>query len=194
VGCNYRTVSATVNRLGPVLRRHTNRRIELKHFPDDAWSRFVAVADKTRATMLYIDPSDQPRSPESLVQRLKRLGRGDIAVGGVLGAKRYDPDLDIVGTPRLDLCVHAPGKYVDLDFVQQLDPALERTQAPDRPARMALHFLRRETPLFDREPDGSLWADPVECLLDLYEARLESQATDFAEFLATRGRELSGES
>jgi hypothetical protein len=192
VGCNYRTVSATIDRLESAIRRYSDRRISLKYFPDREWKRFLAVAHKSRATMLYADPSDQPRSPESLLGRLPRLGRADIAVGGVLGAKRYAPDLDIVGAPRLDLCVHAPGTHVDLDFVQQLDPALERTRDRHRPARVALHFIRRQGALFDRDDSGSLWADPVECLLELYSARLDLQAASFQEFLELRGRELSG--
>jgi hypothetical protein len=150
VGCNYRTVSAAIGRLGPEIARHSDRRIELQRFPEEAWRRFQATAHQTRATMLYADTSNQPRSPESLVQRLGRLGREDVAVGGVIGARRHWPDLDIVGTPRLDLCVHAPGKHVDLDFVQQLDPALERTRDTHRPARLALHFIRRKTRFLER--------------------------------------------
>ncbi len=122
VGCNYRTVAATIEHLGRAVKRHSDRRVQLKYFPKDEWSKFLAVASTARATMNYVDRSDQPRSPESLVWRLHRLDRSDIAIGGVLGAKRYHPDLDIVGTPRLDLCVHCAGKYVDLDFVQRLDP------------------------------------------------------------------------
>lgn len=193
VGCNYRTVSATIDRLESAIRRYSDRRISLKYFPDREWKRFLAVAHKSRATILYADPSDQPRSPESLLRRLPLLGRVNIAVGGVLGAKRYAADLDIVGAPRLDLCVHAPDTHVDLDFVQQLDPALERTRDSHRPARVALHFIRRQDALFDRDNSGSLWADPVECLLELYSAHLDLQAASFQEFLEMRGRASSGE-
>lgn len=194
VGCNYRTVSATIDRLGPAIRRHSDRRVSLRYFPEQDWRRLLVVAHKVRSTLYYADESDQPRSPESLVRRLGQLDRKDITVGGVIGAKRYYPDLDIVGVPRLDLCIHAPGSRVDLDFVKQLDPALAPTRDPHRPARLAIHFVRRKDPLFDREKDGSVWPDPVECLVELFNARLDQQAVSFQEFLSARGRDLSGES
>ena len=143
--------------------------------------------------MLYADVSDQPHSYDSLLQRLWRLNIKYIAVGGVLGAKRFHDDLDIVGAPRLDLCIHAPEKYVNLDFMHALDPALERTRDTHRPARVALHFIRRKDALFDQDADGTLWADPVECLLNLYNARLEQQARRFQEFLMARAREQNGQ-
>ncbi len=192
VGCNYRTVAAAVERLGPAVKRLSDRRITLGFFPEEQWKRILANSRKTRSTLLYADSSDQPRSPESLVRRLAAFTRTDIAVGGVLGAKRLYPDLDIVGTPRLDLSIHAPGKAVDLAFVRKLDPALELTRDPHRPVRLALHFARREDPLFDREPNASCWSSAVDCLLDLYDARLEAQASAFAEYLVMRGEELSG--
>ncbi len=194
VGCNYRTVWAAIDRLGHAVQRHSDRSVSLKYFPDQEWGRLLAVAQKTRATMLYADASDQPRSPDSLLRRLKGLNRKDIAVGGVPGAKHYYCDLDIVGTPRLDLCIHCPDNRVNLGFVHALDPALERTRDTHRPARLALHFVRRKDALFDRDQDGTQWADPVECLLELYNARLDQQARGFQDFLSARGRELSGES
>ncbi len=194
VGCNYRTVASAIDRLGHAIRRDSDRSVSLKYFPEQDWGRLLAVIGKTRSTLLYADASDQPRSPESLLLRVTSLSRQDVAVGGVIGAKRYYPDLDIVGTPRLDLAIHCPGKRVDLAFVQKLDPALDRTRDAHRPARLALHFVRREDALFDRDQDGSQWADPVECLLELYNARLDQQARSLQEFLAMRGRKLSGKS
>jgi len=190
VGCHYRTVANAIDGLGHAIRRHSDRSVSLKYFPEQDWGHLLAVAARTRSTMLYADASDQPRSSDSLLRRLWRLNKKHIAVGGVLGAKRYYSDLDIVGTPRLDLCVHSPDKRVDLEFIHALDPALERTRDTHRPARLAIHFIRREDPLFDMEQDGSQWADPVECLLELYSARLDQQARSFQAFLSTRGREL----
>lgn len=194
VGCNYRTVSAAVERLGPAIKQHSDRRVELKYFPREAWARFLAVAHKTRATMLFADASGQPRSPESLVRRLRRLDVPNVAVGGVLGAKRFYPDLDLTGAPCLDLVIHVPGKFADLDFIRRLDPALERTDDPHRPARLALRFIRRKESLFEIEKDGALWADPVECLLELHEARLEAQASEFAAHLANQRTKQNGKS
>jgi hypothetical protein len=192
VGCNYRTVFSAVDMLGASIERLPDRRFSLKYFPEHEWGRFLAVARKVRATLFFADASDQPRSTDSLLRRFLALKRSDVAVGGVLGAKRYYADLDLVGNPRLDLCVHCPGSFADIAFVQDLDPALERTSDQQRPARLAVHFIRRKETFFDPENDGSLWADPVESLIHLYQARLDEQARAFQEFLMMRGRELNG--
>jgi hypothetical protein len=191
VGCSYRTVAATIEKLGPVVERLSDRRVRLKYFPREAWSQFVAVSKNARAATSFCDRSDQPRSPESLVRRLQKLGRSDVAIGGVIGAKRYFAELDIVGAPRLDLCIHAPGKHADLGFVQQLDPALSPTSDPHEPPRLAVHFLRRKESFFTRD-SGGIWADPVECLADLIEARLDTQAFAFEAFLSEQGAALRG--
>lgn len=186
VGCSYRTVSAAINELGPAIKRESDRRVRLKYFPEESWRRIAAMAQKIRTSMYYVDASDQSRSPESLLKRLNLIGRHDIAIGGVLGAKHHFPNLDIVGTPRLDICLHVPGKSVNLSFIHQLDPALERTRDRHRPARLVLHYIRRKETLFTRGENGFLWADPVECLLNLYDARLDVQAAHFVEFLTAQ--------
>lgn len=191
VGCAYRTVSGAVEQLGAAVERSSDRSILLKFFPEREWKRFLAGAQKVRSTLYYADASDQPRSPESLVRRLEPLCRKDIAIGGVLGAKQYFKDLDIMGMPRLDLCIHVPGRIVDLGFVSLLDPALEQTRDPERPVRLALHFIRRKASLFDTSSDAMLWADPVECLSELYLAHLDQQAVGFQEYLIRQGEELN---
>jgi len=190
VGCNYRTVASAIDRLGPAVSRCSDRSVSLKYFPEQDWGRLLATM-KVRSTMRYIDESGQPRSPESLLKRLQMLERHDVGIGGVLGAMRYYEDLDIVGSPRLDLCVHCPNGTVDTEFVSRLDPALKRTRDTHNPAQLALHFIQRKEPMFDHKSDASIWADPVECLLHLYSARLDIQARGFQDFLATRGRELN---
>jgi hypothetical protein len=44
---------------------------------------------------------------------------------------------------------------------------------------MAVHFIRRPESLFVQGAGKTLWADPVECMLDLHDARLEPQALEF---------------
>ena len=46
-------------------------------------------------------------------------------------------------------------------------------------------IIRRKDSLFETNPLGIAWADPVECLLDLHEMRLEPQALEFLNFLKT---------
>ena len=118
------------------------------------------------------------------------MERPNIAVGGVFGAKHYHPSLDLVGSPRLDLTIHSTGSRADLGFVERLDPALRKVEDPSEPANLVIHFLRRHDSLFDKGSDGLNWADPVECLLDLHEARLEPQALEFLNsFTTAKGRE-----
>jgi hypothetical protein len=191
VGCSYPTVAASLRRLESSLLRHSDRRVELRYFPRDEWARLLAVSDEVRSTTRFADRSGQPRSIDSLVNRLKRLERSDIAVGGIVGARHYQPDLDLVGTPRLDLSLHCRSKRVDWNFVKELDPALQETKRRDEPAPLVIHLVRRARSLFDPGEDGLQWADPVECLLDLHEGRLESQALEFVESFPAAKRQMA---
>lgn len=76
-----------------------------------------------------------------------------------------------------------PGKKPDLDFIQRLDPALKRVDDPLAPANVVLHAVRHADPLFTPRDGGLAWADPVECLFDLHEARLDQQANQFLKTL-----------
>ena len=181
-GCTYPTVASALEKLEKYLTRHSDRRVELKAFPKDEWSRLVANADKVRQTLRFADHSGQPRSIESLVARFERVRTDDIAIGGVLGARRRYAELDLIGTPRLDFTIHCRTRKLDLTFLRQLDPALKPARY-DEPARLVIHTLRYPHTFFERATDGSVWADPVECLLDLHEMRLEFQAKEFLQFL-----------
>jgi hypothetical protein len=188
-GTSHPTVSKSLKRMAHCLRRHSDRSVELRFFPRDEWARLLAVSGEVRDTVGFADRSGQARSPEALLRRLAKLERNDIAVGGVLGARHYQPSLDLVGDPRLDLSVHSARKVVDLSFVEQLDPALEKTTQRDQSPTLVVHTIRRAASLFQPGKGGLHWADPVECLLDLQEVRLESQALEFLNsFTADRGQ------
>lgn len=190
-GTSHPTVSRSLERFDHYLKRHSDRSVELRSFPREEWARWLAVSDDVRGTVRFADRSGQARSPESLFRRLRQLKRQDIAVGGVLGAKHYQPSLDLVGNPRLDLSIHAGRKTADLSFVERLDPGLAKTVRRDEPPTLVIHTIRRAESLFQPGEDGLPWADPVECLLDLHEARLESQALEFLNsFTAIKGRPL----
>ncbi len=183
IGCSYPTARRALDRLAPVLTRHSDRRVELARFPKEPWTELVAGGARLRASIRFEDRSGQPRSPQSLLRRLDQRAWKHVAVGGTVGAQLSCPELDIVGVPRLDLCVHAPGDTLDLGFVEELDPALVRTDDPTAPARVVVHPIRRHLPLFEPRRDGVPRADEVECLLDLYEARLGAQADQLLEHL-----------
>jgi hypothetical protein len=86
---------------------------------------------------------------------------------------------------RLDLTLHSPGGRADLSFVERLDPALERSTGREEAVVLSVHVLRRHASLFDTTGEGLPWSDRVSTLLDLYDARLESQAAEFLEHLVT---------
>jgi hypothetical protein len=185
-GCAYPAVAAVVKRLGSAVCRHADRRIELKHVPRQEWARFFAVSGSARSTLRFADRSDQPSSASALLRRLRRLAPAGVAVGGVAGARHYSSDLDLIGLPSLALSIHAPDRDVDLGFVRRLEPALKPVPDSTHPAVMAIHFIRHREPLFVGA-HGVPWADPVECLLDLHEAGLESQAFEFLDRLRPQG-------
>ncbi len=182
-GYSYPTIAKVLGALGSLVERSSDRRLRLRWFSREEFARLLALSDRTRATVRFADRSGQPRQLESHIRRLEKLAPPDLAIGGVLGAKHYIPALDLVGTPRLDLSQHCPKRHLDLRFIEELDPALKRVEDPLEPATLVVHAIRHADPLFTPRKGGLRWADPVECLLDLYEAHLEKPASQFLDAL-----------
>ncbi|HEY3760265.1 MAG TPA: hypothetical protein VGN23_00760 [Verrucomicrobiae bacterium] len=187
-GCSYPAVARALGSLGSLLERCSDRRVVLRWFPREEFARLTAIATRARFTARFVDHSGQPRSPESHLRRLEKLNPPGIALGGVLGARHYFPDINLVGTPRLDLSLHSPGRRMDLQFLKQLDPALKRVMDPLAPANVVIHAVNHADSLFTRRDGGLAWADPVECLFDLTEARLDAQASQFLTQLETQAK------
>jgi hypothetical protein len=193
-GCTYPTVASALQRLHKYLIRSSDRRVQLRAFPAEEWNRLVANADEVRETIRFADGSGQPRSVDSLLQRVLRfqdvhindasLPRplDSIAIAGVPGARHYFPGLDLVGAPRLDLTIHCRSRKPDIAFMGRLDPALIPC-TPGQTPRVVIHLLSQAEVFFERDSNGVLLADPVECLLDLHEMRFESQAAEFLSHL-----------
>lgn len=185
-GYSYPTLAGVLDKMGSSVMRGSNRSVGLRAFPRDVWLKLLADAESFRFTQHYI-ASGRPRTPESMVSRLQELGRDDIAVGGVLGARHWYPGLDLSGTPRLDLTVNfvmpvrrewpVPDATPAGDFIRRLDPAL-RPASRGEPANLVVHLLLTPETFFDKGK-GTVWANEAECLLDLQEARLEAQANEF---------------
>ncbi len=178
-GFSYPTVARALRRYAPCLKRHSDRSVELAYFPREEWTRLVYQADQFRNTAKFADRAGTSRSLTTYLRRLRELGDVRIAVGGVTGALHYHPQLDIVNSLQLDLSVHAPDGVFDLSFIPKLDAGLELTDRRDDPARVNVHVVRRAESCFQLGADGTNWADPLECLLDLHAARLEPQAQEF---------------
>lgn len=189
-GCSYPTVAKTLNQLEGVVKRYSDRKIELSRFPRDAWARLLSVLDNARVTTRFADRSGKPRSPKALLKRLQNLERTDIAVGGTIGSRHWYPNIDLHGDPRLDLSIHCPNDNLDLDFVKKLDPALKESKNPSEPATFVVHVVRRKKAMFEHYSDGITWADPIECLLDLQEMRFEQQASEFIHFFNTSRKNI----
>ena len=177
-GVSYPTLAAVLKELDVdhAIERDSSRKVHLNRLPQDAWKRWALAKTRVRKTVRFVDYAGQARSPEEMVQRLNRLKLDNVAVAGVLGAKHYYPQLDITASPRLDLTVH--GDNVDLDFVDQLDPGLQRSTSLGDTPHLVVHYLLRPQAFFEVGSDGTVWADPVECLADLFEARLNEQADE----------------
>jgi len=189
-GCTYPTVAKALDRLGHTIRRSSDRRVELDRFPREAWNKMLAVSDDIRLTRRFSDRSGKPRLPDQLLRRLKKMDRSSLAVGGSIGARHWYPGLDLVGDPKLDLSIHCPAGQLDLEFVTDMDPALEMSLDRLEPAALTIHVIRRKDPLFQTRPDGLTMADPVECLLDLHEMRFEPQALEFMKSFGRKGGNL----
>jgi hypothetical protein len=187
VGCSFPTVAAQLKRLGNHVKRSSDRRIQLWGFPADEWQRIVAARDRAHPTIHFVDRSGQPRSPQALLQRASELSLKHLAVGGVIASRHYYPEIDLRGTPRLDLTLHCPPKeHVDLSFIERIDPALERSESKDEPAALAVHILGTKTAFFTAAVEGLPLAHEVDCLLSLHDARLEAQAKEFLNHLVRR--------
>lgn len=182
-GYSYPTIAGVLKRLGGLIERKSDRRVRLRWFSREEFSRLLSLSDGARATVRFADRSGQTRSPEMHIRRLEKLSPKNVGIGGVLGARHYFPDLDLVGAPRLDLSLHSSTRQLDLGFVQDLDPALVRTSDPLEAATVVVHAVRHADSLFNDREGGLAWADPVECLLDLHEARLDQQASQLLDAL-----------
>ncbi len=192
---SYPTIARALEKLEQHLIRHSDRRVELQSFPKDAWMKLVAQVETVRGSQGYTDRSGRPRKPETLLDRLKEdslrnLCHNAVAVGGTFGARHYLPGIDLVGNPRLDLVVNAHSgrktRSVVIDnIIRKLDPALKPAERGE-PCQVVVHTLYRSKSFFTEAKDGTLYADEVECLLDLHESRLEQQALEFLEKLTPR--------
>lgn len=185
-GCSYPTVAKAVERFARDIREHSNRSVELKGFPGDAWRELLALSPTQRARLAYVDRTGRCPDPEALLRRLQKIKPPGVALGGVAAAHHWDPHFDLRGLPRLDLSL-AADDGLDLGFLRHLDPGLGPLESDGTPV-LVVHPLQRPATLFapgDRLPI----ADPVETLLDLSELRLVDQSNALIERLEQRARE-----
>ena len=118
---------------------------------------------------------------EDLLVRLDTQPGKEVAIGGILGARYQMPGINMLGTHRLDLTVHNwSGERVE-KLLRKLDPGLKKVDQGQIP-QVVVHNLHRKDSFFI-QTNTNTFADEVECLMDLDEARLESQALELLDHL-----------
>ena len=185
-GFSYPTVAGTIGELARrrELRRLRNRRVELVGFPRRTWQQVVAISDDLRKPIRFVSASGRSPEPEFLLERLSKAPLGRVGVGGLIAGRRFFPEFDLKGTPRLDLTLASTGANLP-QLIGRVDPSLQPTVDPSAEFSLVVHRLRRADALFETglEVKGLPIADPVEVLLDLHELRLEQQASDLVDRL-----------
>ena len=179
VGCSYPTIREAIRRLESkkYLMKESGRFVQLTRFPLETWRELVALAPGMRRPLRFIDESGERLNPDGLLDRLNAIRPKQIALGGVIAARHWNPDFDLHGTPRIDLVAHAADGVADLRFLKRLDPALKQTDDPDASPAIVIHPLVRTAAMFtEEEPNRLPYADPVETVLDLQELGLTQQA------------------
>lgn len=184
-GVSYPTVAASISEWLKLdlIEQQSDRRVSLRYLPVDRWVQTAQKHMEGRKVHRYVDPTGQMRTPDALMSRLFSLQQQGIArqvgVGGVLGARRYFPDLDITASPRLDLSVYGGG---DLDFVQRLDAALVPAKDSRAKAHVIVHVTAEPESFLERDSNGS-WASEMECSADLIELGLIREVQEMFETL-----------
>ncbi|NQT36314.1 MAG: hypothetical protein HQ581_02430 [Planctomycetes bacterium] len=179
IGCSYPTVQRALKKetLRNVLHHASNRSVELKTFPRDAWGELVALSRTSRNSFRFVDRSGEGTTPQQLLERLKRQKPDRLALGGVIAARHWHPDFDLHGIPRLDVACHSPDGVIDLSFVRKLDPALGQVEDPGVSSVFVVHPVVRASSLFVKQREGEFpLADPVETFLDLDDLSLTLQS------------------
>jgi hypothetical protein len=185
VGASYPTVSSALQELEArgELERKRVRRVELRGVPLRTLREIVIRADEVRHTRWYVDALGRPPNPELLLRRLRKARLPGVGVGEVPAGHHYDPNLDLIGLPRIDLTLSTGIAERTLRRLSEVDPALRLSAKTRRDeAVLVVHSLSRNEPLFERAADET-YADPVETMLDLYELHLDEQAETLAKRL-----------
>jgi len=184
-GASFPTVYAALSMIEPSsLHRDEDRCVSLCGFSPEAWQQWLSIStDSIKAK--FIDRSGLPRSPEKLARQLAKLGRQDVAIGGVLGAKHHFPGLDITAAPHLDLLMHGT-QHADLSFVEQLDPGLVRDDSTQAHGHVIVNFVNRPHSLFVMQ-DGVMWADVLDCMVNLWDSHLLHQVENLINHVAPGG-------
>ncbi|MFU8832120.1 MAG: hypothetical protein ACNA7J_08190 [Wenzhouxiangella sp.] len=178
-GFSYPPVADALGKLAANIQRYSDRRVELKHFPRQEWSRFVSVYERGQFCKKFTVAHELARSPKNLLMRFQKFATSYTAVSGVQAAHHYDPEFDLVGSSRLDICITGTWLEKTSTLARKIDPALEPAPFNTTNPILVVWPVHRPETLFQPDPTSDIhWADPVSCLLALHDARLEAQAEE----------------
>jgi hypothetical protein len=191
---SYPTVAAVLKELADLgwLEDSVERGVRLRYLISGEWMALAREHARQRKVLYFTDPTGQS-TPEQMVKRLARLQRTDklpqaVRIGGVIGAAKHFPALDITAAPRLDLCVDRdPSRIATI-----LDAGLVRKAKPDQRIALAVHVTSAPLGTSRRESktQGS-WASELECLADLIEMGYTREASEMAIHIAVTNKETS---
>lgn len=168
---------------------HTTPTGVMLHEPSwEAWRRLAEAYAAKRTEVRFEDPSGMARSPMVMLQRLRDLqaNKGvaqSVCVSGVIGAMFYDTHFDTTAPPRLDLCVYDG----DLDFMRRLDAGLTVTKDPKSKAVVVVHMVPSKI-VFGIPILSERVAPALDCLADILELGLISEARDFTQVLNQKAK------
>ncbi|MEY3204063.1 MAG: hypothetical protein RLZZ21_394 [Planctomycetota bacterium] len=191
-GVSYPTVASVLKELSDKgwLEDRGERGVRMRQLTSGEWMELARDHARLRKVHLFTDPTGHT-SAERMSKRLVRLqGAGKlprtIRIGGVLGASRHFPDLDITAAPRLDLSIDGdPAQIAEL-----IDAGLRpKTKAEQRVA-LAVHVTRDPPaiPAVGSRRQGQ-WAGELECLADLVEMGFIREASEMADHMQRIGEQ-----
>ena len=159
----------------------SERGVRLRHLTFGEWMDLARDHARLRKAHLFTDATGHA-SPEQMARRLARLQDASelprsVRIGGVLGASRHFPELDITAAPRLDLSIDADPAHV----AEMIDAGLRPKTRPEQRVALAVHATRDPWVIMN---DGShppeRWAGELECLADLVEMGFTREASEMA--------------
>lgn len=180
---SYPTVAAVLKDLSDeaLLEVTGVRGNRLRPLTSGEWMELARDHAKQRQVQLFADPTgfsmpDQLANRLTKLQESGKLGR-NIRIGGVVGASRHFPDLDITAAPRLDLSIEGDASNV----AWLLDAGLVPKTTPDQRVVLAVHVTSDPWVMTDMSAErGPIWAGELECLADLIEMGFTREAAEMA--------------
>lgn len=183
---SYPTVAAVLKELADLgwLEDSGERGVRLRYLTSGEWMELAREHARQRKVLFFTDPTGQS-TPEQMVKRLARLPQ-TVQIGGVIGAAKYFPELDITAPLRLDLCVDRdPSRIASI-----LDAGLLRKAKPDQRVALAVHVTSfpLDASRWESKSQGP-WASELECLADLVEMGYTREAAEMAHHIAATNKE-----